>query len=57
MFSTDLNGYVTSWNRGAELLFGYSATEMVGRFYGEILEGESSETSSRCSPERWMGSA
>jgi len=43
MFSTDLNGYVTSWNGSAERLFGYSATEMVGRFYGEILEGEELE--------------
>ena len=43
MFSIDLNGYVTSWNRGAELLFGYSATEMVGRLHSEILEGEEIE--------------
>jgi PAS domain S-box-containing protein len=43
MFSTDPHGYVTSWNRGAELLFGFSATEMVGRFYGEIIEGEELE--------------
>lgn len=26
----DLNGVVTSWNRGAEKIFGYSAQEMVG---------------------------
>ena len=29
--SKNLNGIVTSWNRGAEKLFGYSAAEMVGK--------------------------
>jgi len=43
MFSTDLQGYVTSWNGSAERLLGYSANEMVGRLYGEILEGEELE--------------
>jgi diguanylate cyclase (GGDEF)-like protein/PAS domain S-box-containing protein len=40
IFSLDLRGYVVSWNRSAERLFGYSAIEMVGHNYGEIIHGE-----------------
>jgi PAS domain S-box-containing protein len=31
IISKDLNGVVMTWNRGAERLFGFTATEMVGK--------------------------
>ena len=31
ILSTDLNMIITSWNRGAKQLFGYAATEVLGR--------------------------
>jgi len=33
----DLNGIITSWNAGAEKLFGYSALESVGRSINQIV--------------------
>ncbi|HET9835954.1 MAG TPA: PAS domain S-box protein, partial [Rhodanobacteraceae bacterium] len=31
VYSEDLNGVITTWNHGAELLLGYPAEEMIGR--------------------------
>jgi PAS domain S-box-containing protein len=38
--SKDLNGFVTSWNRGAERLFGFTAEEMVGQHITKIIPAE-----------------
>lgn len=33
IFGLDANGYVTTWNSGAELIKGYKATEILGRHF------------------------
>jgi len=40
IYSTGLNGVVTSWNRGAEDLYGYSAEEMLGKSIALVIPPE-----------------
>lgn len=40
VISTDLNGIVTSWNKGAKRLFGYTSDEMLGKHISLVYPEE-----------------
>ena len=41
ILTTDLEGRVTNWNSAAEVMFGYAAAEVKGRFLQEVISLES----------------
>ena len=41
MFMVDLDGFITSWNRGAERLTGYADIEAIGRHFSMLYPKES----------------
>ncbi|MEN8728077.1 MAG: EAL domain-containing protein [Sulfurovum sp.] len=42
--TTDLEGYITSWNKGSEVLFGYTADEVMGKHISLLYPKDASET-------------
>ena len=40
ILSKDMNGVITSWNRGAERIYGYTAQEMVGKNISLLVPGD-----------------
>jgi len=44
VYTTDLQGTITSWNKGSELLFGYSTHEMIGESIAKLHTKQTYDT-------------
>ena len=47
-FAVDLQGEVRTWNKGAENLFGYAASEAIGKQCAELIGGRISDGTPVC---------
>jgi PAS domain S-box-containing protein len=43
LFTKDLSGYVTSWNRGAERLLGYAESEILGKHFSYFFTPDAAQ--------------
>jgi two-component system, cell cycle sensor histidine kinase and response regulator CckA len=55
IFSKDLSGRITSWNKGAEKVYGYSRTEIVGKHVSLLAPPERVNESDRIAAELRAG--
>ncbi len=44
VYTTDLEGYITSWNKGSESLFGYKVDEIMGKHISLLYAKDTYET-------------
>jgi diguanylate cyclase (GGDEF)-like protein/PAS domain S-box-containing protein len=49
--TTDLKGYISGWNKGSELLFGYKAEEVIGKHISLLFPKETYEIFVKHMPE------
>lgn len=57
IIGTDLNSHVTSWNKGAELMYGYTVAEMMGKNISILIPPDQSEKTLRMHAEAKGGIA
>ncbi len=48
--TTDLNGIVTSWNKGSELIYGYKAEEVIGKHISFLYSDDLDEELAKVTP-------